>query len=452
MAGRCLAAAVVALVAGVPWLAPTASVAIAVSAAAPVDIDLTQDELGLWVTYADGTVEARGSGTPHHGNTPALDLGESAIALAPTAAAGYWIFTDRGRVFAFGDAPHHGDVGHLTLAAPVIAAAPTSTGDGYYLLGQDGGIFAFGDAVFRGSLPGLSVVPNAPVVSMSATADGYLLIAEDGGTFAFGDAGFHGSLPGLGLNPASPIVDLVPGSAGYLMLGADGGIFNFGVSNYLGALVGFTGSPSVAVAVTDDLGGYVILTADGTAWPFGTARSAGVVRFTGVGDAVVAHPVPDRSAVRAVHTGTAGLFRVWALDAGGGVEDLLANTGGVSDGTYWLNAPATAQFQIEAEGPWTLEIAPLHYARKWSWGLGPLSGSGSDVVMIVASGPRTLTADGTGAAQVWHHRGEFLLTRSLLINETAAFAGATDTIPGTPTHTYLELLAHDTISWTMWVP
>lgn len=440
------------IVIGVAALSPVlAGSAADAATASPVDIDLTPDETGIWITYDDGTVESRGSDTVHHGNTPPLSPGEVAVALAPTSVSGYWVFTSRGNVYAFGDARYFGGVGHLTLSASVIAAVPTTTGLGYFMLGADGGIFAFGDAVYRGSLPELGVTPNSPVVSMSATSGGYLLVAEDGGTFAFGNAGFHGSLPGMGIAPASPIIDVVPGTAGYLMLGTDGGIFNFGQSGFHGALVGFTSSPGISVAVKADLSGYVILTADAIVWPFGQAHSAGATLFSGTGDGLFDLAVPDRAVLRATHTSPDGSFRVWALDAEGSVEDLVVNSGGPSVGRYWLNAPATVSFRVEAQGPWTVEVSPVSYATKWLFGMGPLSGNGSDVIMIPTTGTRTLVADADGGTsnQIWHHRGTFMLTRSLLVNETGAFDAVSDTIAGTPDPTYLEVIMDTIVGWAM---
>ncbi|HEC09718.1 MAG TPA: hypothetical protein ENI86_09160 [Acidimicrobiales bacterium] len=411
---------------------------------------MTPDGQGVWVTYDDGTVEARGTGTPHYGDKPTLEANEKVVALAPTNGAGYWLFTDRGNVFEYGDAVNYGDVGDLTLNGPVIAAVPTSTGDGYYMLGTDGGIFTFGDAVFRGSLPGIGVVPDLPVVSMSATPGGYLLIAEDGGTFAFGSAGFFGSLPGIGVTPAAPIIDLVPGSAGYLMLGEDGGIFNFGQSNFLGALVGYSSSPAVSVAVKPDLSGYLILTEDAVVWSFGDTRSVGVTKITGTGDSVVDQVVSSRSVIRLTHTGGSSNFAVWALDSTNAKLDLLANDIGASDGWYWLDEPDTTRLEITADGNWTVEIAPTSYARKWRFDNGPISGTGPDVLLIPPVGPKVFSADvdGTGNDVVWHYRGTGTFDKDLLLNEIGQVSDNQKTMQTTSIPSYLGVDVDNDATWT----
>jgi len=92
----------------------------------------------------------------------------NALAVTPDGG-GYWLFTNRGNVFEFGNAPFYGDVGHLVLNGEIIDAAPTPDGTGYFMIGSDGGIFAFGSAEFRGSIPQVlgSTPLNAPVVGIS---------------------------------------------------------------------------------------------------------------------------------------------------------------------------------------------------------------------------------------------------------------------------------------------
>jgi hypothetical protein len=196
---------------------------------------------GYWLLGADGIVHSRG--VAHFG-----DLGgalrfipnEAPAAIAPArdtngdgVADGYWIFTDRGRVFAFGSATRHGDVSSLPLDGPVVAAASTPSGRGYWMIGSDGGVFSFGDARFHGSMGGRRL--DRPVVGIVADPDkwGYWLIAADGGVFSF-SARFRGSMGGTRLN--RPIVGAVSHGSGYLLVASDGGIFNFSDRPFHGSL------------------------------------------------------------------------------------------------------------------------------------------------------------------------------------------------------------------------
>jgi hypothetical protein len=181
----------------------------------------------------------------------ALFFGETVVSMSATRTDhGYWLVTNRGRVFAFGDAHFYGDMRNVPLNGPILDSVATPSGNGYYMVASDGGIFAFGDARFRGSMGGHHL--NAPVVGLAPDADniGYWLVARDGGIFAF-DAPFRGSMGGTRLN--GPVIDAVRFGNGYLMIGSDGGIFNFSNKQFYGSLLdvsGYHSTPIVAVAAT----------------------------------------------------------------------------------------------------------------------------------------------------------------------------------------------------------
>jgi ribosomal protein L24E len=124
------------------------------------------------------------------------------VSLSPTPSGkGCWIFTDRGAVFAYGDAPHLGDLSGQRLNAPVLDSIATPSGQGYYMVAADGGIFAF-NADFRGSMGGTRL--NKPVTGMIAYGNGYLMVAQDGGIFNFSDRSFSGNLGST--PPPRPVV------------------------------------------------------------------------------------------------------------------------------------------------------------------------------------------------------------------------------------------------------
>jgi len=202
-------------------------------------------------------------------------LGE-VIGGAPTSSGdGYWLVDTAGRVVAHGDAPHHGDASLIALNQPIVGMSATPSGGGYWLVALDGGVFAFGDAEFHGSTGGM--VLNQPIVDMAVTAtgDGYWLVAADGGVFAFGDAVFRGSTGALALN--APVVSMAAGVDGYWLVATDGGVFTFDVP-YVGSIPGLgipleTVAPGRRVRILDDGSGYVVLTADGALFGFGTAAN-----------------------------------------------------------------------------------------------------------------------------------------------------------------------------------
>lgn len=282
-----------------------------------------------YLLASSGVVHARGAA--HHGNLDRalLRLGESVEALAALPdGSGYWIFTDLGRAFAFGEAEHHGDMGGVALNGPVIAATSTPSGNGYWMVASDGGIFSFGDARFYGSMGGQRL--NEPVVGVAPDPDGagYWLVAADGGIFAF-DAEFKGSVPGV-LQPGqrlnAPVIGAIAYGEGYLLVASDGGIFTFSTSPFLGSL-GSNPPPTPIIGVAATTSGDPslndlahpedthLLEADDIASvdDGGTVRTRGV--DVSVGDVIVAGVTPATpagilAAVEAVRAEPGGIKRL----------------------------------------------------------------------------------------------------------------------------------------------
>jgi hypothetical protein len=221
-----------------------------------VDLESTPSGRGYWALDSRGRVHPFGD-AGHFGDAGPFGesgpLGESgpfgegpASLSATPSGAGYWIFTNRGRALAFGDARSLGDMTGTTLNGPVLDSVATPSGRGYYMVASDGGIFAFGDARFAGSMGNRRL--NAPVRSLvpDGDGDGYWLVAADGGVFAF-DAPFRGSMGGRPLN--KPVRGMVRYGDGYVMVGEDGGIFAFSDRPFTGSLGGRPpASPIVSVA------------------------------------------------------------------------------------------------------------------------------------------------------------------------------------------------------------
>jgi len=112
---------------------------------------------------------------------------------------GYWLVTNLGRVYAFGDAPAYGSPGSQTV--PVANAAAAPDGMGYWLLYANGVVANFGDAVNFGSPTGYVNSFN-PANAIFPTADGkgYWVASTRGDVFAYGNAPWLGSMTGKALN------------------------------------------------------------------------------------------------------------------------------------------------------------------------------------------------------------------------------------------------------------
>ncbi len=190
-------------------------------------VGLAEVHGGYWVLGANGGVYAFGSATAH-GSLKGTGLNAAPFQVWPTpSGGGYWIVAHDGGVFSFGDARFFGSTGNLRLNKPIVGMAPTPDGGGYWLVAADGGIFSFGDARFFGSTGNIRL--HQPIVAMAPTPDGggYWLVATDGGVFAFGDAAYDGSLPSLHVQEAAVAIAASP-SGGYLVATAPGHVFGFG--------------------------------------------------------------------------------------------------------------------------------------------------------------------------------------------------------------------------------
>jgi hypothetical protein len=117
---------------------------------------------------------------------------------------GYWLVTNTGHVYTFGDAGFFGAPG--PQASPVSSAVATPDGGGYWILNQTGQVFAYGDAASFGSVPSGSTGGFNPASAIFATSDGggYWVSDGLGKVFTFGDAPNDGDMSGTHLN--GPIV------------------------------------------------------------------------------------------------------------------------------------------------------------------------------------------------------------------------------------------------------
>jgi hypothetical protein len=142
-------------------------------------------DLGYYVLLADGTVRPFGQVKFLGG---AANAGRAnKVAMVPTPSGqGYWIVTQRGRLFTFGDAQRFGSP--RKYMNDVVGMATTPSGRGYWIVRASGRVMAFGDApAFRRHFHGS---PTARIVSIVRTpaGRGFWLIARDGSIYRFGDA------------------------------------------------------------------------------------------------------------------------------------------------------------------------------------------------------------------------------------------------------------------------
>lgn len=143
-------------------------------------------ERGYYVLSSNGTVTPYGS-VKFYGDLSTLSpsVTATAIELVPTPDyRGYWILTQPGQIYAFGDATSFSVPG-LPTGTSAVAMAVTASGQGGYLLASNGQVYPLGNATSYGNAPsGTSVVSLA----VTPTGNGYWVLASDGTVYPFGDA------------------------------------------------------------------------------------------------------------------------------------------------------------------------------------------------------------------------------------------------------------------------
>ena len=81
-------------------------------------------------------------------------------------------------MFTFGNAKFHGSTGNKHVTAPVVGIAGDSTGGGYWLATQDGSVFNFGDAKKEGGAKStLSPIRQITQITSVPGNGGYRLLA-----------------------------------------------------------------------------------------------------------------------------------------------------------------------------------------------------------------------------------------------------------------------------------
>jgi len=160
------------------------------------------------------------------------------------------------------------------------------------------------------------------------------------------------------------------------------------------------------------------------------------VSYKGTGTKIVKIEKPEDGPVLASFTHDGGSnFAVWSLDSDLDQIDLLFNTIGKFSGTTLLDrydGESTARIEVEADGNWTITLAPLSNARQFT---DKANGSGPDVLIYQGStGVATLKNQGESNFAVWFFSSD---TSDLAANEIGNYTGEA-VIPAGPTAVQIE--------------
>jgi hypothetical protein len=156
--------------------------------------------------------------------------------------------------------------------------------------------------------------------------------------------------------------------------------------------------------------------------PTATARPTPAI-LTGMGSDVVDNPWVGFGLLHITYTGR-GNFAITSYDENNQYMDLLVNTIGSYEGTVPLDfedGSQTARFQVEASGPWTIEIRPLEMIRIETIP-GTFTGKSDDIIAFKGGKPDLLKANASGNSNfvIWSYSDNGL---DLVVNEIAPWSG-----------------------------
>ncbi len=241
---------------------------------------------GAWSANASGGVFAEKTGqVPFYGslNTETYCPDFPVDSITGTGdSGGYWLGTQRGAVYGFGDAGSAGSRATGDFTGTMMAVVADIGTSGYWLVDSLGQVFAYGGAGYYGGSP--STLPatheyfGEEVVAMASTPSGhgYWLLTNYGRVFAYGDASYatyNSSTEGSRLGATGynwfAGVTAAPAGGGFWAVRYGGQTYAYGAS-YLGNVGAHTGR-IMGIAGTTNQGGYVLMDTTGQQYAYGNA-------------------------------------------------------------------------------------------------------------------------------------------------------------------------------------
>jgi Arylsulfotransferase (ASST) len=211
------------------------------------------------------------------GSGKVLDTSPAVPTSYTPPGGGYYVGTRAGNVYNFG-APFYGSLAnsHVKPAAPLVGTVATPTRSGYYLPSSAGNVYNYG-APFYGSLATSGRKPPTPVIGLGAyRGTGYYLATSGGNVYNYGKAPFDGSPSSSGITLSAPVSGIaVDPKGGYWLVQKDGKVLNFGAPWFGDERGKALSAPVVDIAAEPDGGGYLLVTAKGDVYNFGSAVGHG---------------------------------------------------------------------------------------------------------------------------------------------------------------------------------
>ena len=199
------------------------------------------------VSWSNSTITASLSSTTNPGPisvvTASGSTSNSVTFLG--VSRGYYSLSSNGTVTPTGNVPFYGDLStiHAPTSSPAIQLIPTPNYRGYWILTQDGHIYAFGNATPFPSLP----AGRAQAISMAVTPSGQgaFVLTASGTVHALGQASNYGNASGHDVASIAATAD----GQGYWIVNRSGQVSAFGDAKNFGQLTA-SNTPSANTATS----------------------------------------------------------------------------------------------------------------------------------------------------------------------------------------------------------
>ncbi len=214
-------------------------------------------------------------------------VGEFVTAMMHPSGKGYYLVTDRGAIYTFGDVPFFGAATSIRTVGKFVDGFVHPSGDGYYLMTDRGAIYTFGDVPFFGAATSIRTVGKFVDGFVHPSGDGYYLMTDRGAIYTFGDVPFFGAATSIRTVGAFVTAMVHPSGKGYYLVTERGAIYSYGKVPFYGAATDIP-HPGMVDAIVDPSGrGYSLISWKGGVYSFGSAKFYGsTASLDRVGDVV----------------------------------------------------------------------------------------------------------------------------------------------------------------------
>jgi len=181
-------------------------------------------------------------------------------------AAGYWMVSTSGHIYAYGNARHLGG-SPTNFGSEIVAMSKMPNDDGYAMVSDTGNVYAYGSARHLGGSP-TGYSGKFVDIEMTPNGDGYWLLTSAGQVYSYGTARHLGNATNF--QRAIVAMTRTNDGQGYLLLSKTGQVYAFGNAVWRGNPSGFGGEIADISYRRDGVHGYIVISTAGQHYAYNT--------------------------------------------------------------------------------------------------------------------------------------------------------------------------------------